>query len=57
MANRGKRSIISDARAVLKSYKISAETEQATSTATVEDVQFNNPKKLAQHVVSLMRNI
>jgi hypothetical protein len=46
MANRGKRSIVSDARAVLKSYNINAEFELATSTVTVDGVQFTNPKKV-----------
>ncbi|CAF1657578.1 unnamed protein product [Adineta ricciae] len=57
MANRSKRSIVSDARSVLKSYKMTAKEDLETSTVLVDGVQFNKAKKLAQHVVAKMRDV
>ena len=57
MANRKKRSIVSDARAVLKSYNILAEEDLETSTVTVGGVQFHEAKKLAQHITAKMRDV
>jgi hypothetical protein len=57
MANRGKRCIISDADTVLKAYDISATIDEATSVVTLNGSQFNDAKKLARHVVTLMRTV
>jgi hypothetical protein len=57
MANRGKRSIVSDALAIPKSYNIEAENDLDTSIVTIDHVQFTKPKKLAQYVVKKMKDV
>ncbi len=57
MVNRGKRSVISDARSVLRSYNIDAETDMTASTVAIDGVQFVKATNLAQHVVGLIRNV
>jgi hypothetical protein len=56
MANRGKRSVISDARHVLKTYNIEVEVDVTTPSVLLEEVRYVNPSLLAQRVVELMRN-
>jgi Reverse transcriptase (RNA-dependent DNA polymerase) len=57
MANRSKRSVITDARHVLKAYNIEVEIDTATSTVTIEEVKYDKATTLARHVVELMRNV
>ena len=56
MANRGKRSIVSDARHVLKTYDIKVEVDVTIPSVVLEDVQYVSPSLLARRVVELMRN-
>jgi hypothetical protein len=56
MANRSKRSVISDARHVLKAYNIEVEMDTTTSTVTIGEVKYDKATTLARHVVELMRN-
>ena len=55
MANRGKRCVVSDARSVLKSYNIEARIDVNNSSVDLDGVQFDDAKRLARHVVTLMR--
>jgi Reverse transcriptase (RNA-dependent DNA polymerase) len=56
MANRKKRSIVTDVRAVLKSYNIQAEEDLGTSTVAVDGIRFHEAKKLAQYITCKMRD-
>jgi hypothetical protein len=56
MANRGKRSIISDATRVLKQYNIDVEMEVTTPAVIIGGVRYEETTQLARHVVELMRN-
>lgn len=55
MANRGKRCVVSDAERVLQSYDIESQIDVTTSTVNLSGAQFDDAKKLARHVVSLIR--
>ena len=55
MVNRGKRCVVSDAESVLKTYDINAKIDVDHSTVILNGAQFDDAKKLARHVVSLMR--
>jgi hypothetical protein len=57
MANRNKRSIISDAQRVLKEYNIDVEMEVATPAVIIGGVRYVEPTCLARQVVELMRHI
>jgi hypothetical protein len=57
MANRGKRSVISDARYVLKDYNIIVEMEATKPAVKLSGVQYVKATLLARHVVGLMRDV
>ena len=55
MSKRGKRSVISDAEYVLKSYRITAELTPNEATVKVSGVKFTDARELARHVISVIR--
>jgi hypothetical protein len=55
MSNRGKRSVISDAGAILKKYKITTELEPIHSTVTLDEVVYTDARSLARCVVEKFR--
>jgi Reverse transcriptase (RNA-dependent DNA polymerase) len=57
MANRGKRSVVSDAGSILKTYDIDYRLEEVRSTVIIDGASFNDAKALARHVVGLMRTV
>jgi hypothetical protein len=57
MANRGKRSIISDAKRVLKEYNIDVEMEVTTPAVILGRVRYVEATRLARQVVEAMRII
>jgi hypothetical protein len=57
MANRDKRSIISDARRVLKDYNIEVEIIKTTHAVKVGGVEYVKPTLLARQVVGLIRDV
>jgi hypothetical protein len=56
MANRSKRSVLSDARHVLKAYNIRADVDVSSSSVRVGEDEYVQATLLARHVVELMRN-
>jgi hypothetical protein len=56
MSNRGKRSVISDAGNVLKTYNIEANLDRTDWTVTVSGITFNDARTLARYVVGKMRS-
>ena len=57
MANRGKRSVLSDANHVLRTYSIEVLIDKTSSTVSVEEVKYNEATLLARRVVGLMRDV
>jgi hypothetical protein len=57
MANRSKRSIVSDAQRVLNDYNIDVEMEAITPAVILGGVRYVEATRLARQVVELMRNI
>jgi hypothetical protein len=55
MANRGKRSVLSDAWHVLKEYNVDVERKETPPAIILDGVQYVKAIKLARHVVELMR--
>lgn len=55
MSGRGKRSVISDAKHVLKSYNITAELLPNEATVKVSGTKFTDARELARHVISVIR--
>jgi hypothetical protein len=55
MANRGKRSVISDAVYVMGLYDITADLEPNHSTVILNGTRFTDARQLARHVVEQMR--
>ena len=56
MSNRGKRSVISDAGHVMKTYDIEANIDQTDWTTTVSGIKFTDARTLARYVVEKMRS-
>jgi hypothetical protein len=55
MSNRSKRSLVSDAESVMKSYNLEVELDEAHSTVIMNGVHFTEARALARHIVDIMR--
>ena len=55
MDKRNKRSVISDAKKVMKKYGIVTELEPTSSIVNINGVRYSDARILARHVVELMR--